>query len=137
MADKLLEKIVDVIRYADGDLGALTLRAAARKLNAVYTPDVVDVDGVAVLDRSVRDLNRLTEGVQQVRSLLRDRVRVGGDDARRRGNALVLRKRYDIARLDSDIEAVLADALAEVGVIGQRVLVSAVVGVDRGRFVIL
>ena len=53
MTYQLLEKIVDVVRDADCDVRALTAGASALKLYAVDPADIVDVDGVAVLDRTV------------------------------------------------------------------------------------
>ena len=56
VTDELLKKIVNVVGDADGNVGALTLGTSAVKFDAVYAADVVDVEGVSVLNGTVGDL---------------------------------------------------------------------------------
>ena len=56
MADDLLLKTGDKRTAAQRQVGALTLGVAAVKLDAVHGAHIVDVDGVAVLGRTVGDL---------------------------------------------------------------------------------
>ena len=63
VADDLLLKVVDVGAAAQGQVGAVALGVAPVKGNAVDAAYIVNVDGVTVRCRAVRDLHRWSENL--------------------------------------------------------------------------
>ena len=53
VADELLQEVINIAGDADGDLSAVAVGAAALEGDTVYLADIIDVEGIAILDGAV------------------------------------------------------------------------------------